>query len=224
MEINYGLSEYWYGGLGNSKIGMTNMAEASKKMGKSNGNGNDDGIAKKLMLLGDDGNVVAADAAADDVAAADLSASEDDVSVNEEHDGILPPLVGQQQELQQEGDVLTDPSVEEKKFRPSLSYARTVLSNPHQAAARGRQRRAIIRKKKWTLTNILWAILSFILMIPILEASMGELRRRIVALNLLRANHTILQVRYYQRWRHAFRGGERGGSTNSGRRNNVHNL
>jgi hypothetical protein len=221
MEINYGLSEYWYGGLGNSKIGMTNMAEGSKKMGKSNGDGNDDGIANKLMLLGDDGNVVAA--AADDVAA-DLSASEDDVSVDEEHGGIFLPLLGQQQEPLQEGDVLTDPSVEEKKFRPSLSYARTILSNPHQAAARGRQRKAILRKKKWTLSNTLWAILSFILMIPILEASLGELRRRIVALNLLRPNSTILTVGYYQRWRHAFRGGERGGSTNSGRRNNVHNL
>ena len=130
--------------------------------------------------------------------------------------------------------------VDEKKVRPSLSYARTILTattsgnnSQHQAAAtkHHHRRQAILRKKNWTLSNLLWAILSFILMIPILEASLGEVRRRIVALHILRPNN----ARYYPRWRqHGFRGvgGAGGGggamlsstAASSGRTRNVHNL
>lgn len=127
--------------------------------------------------------------------------------------------------------------VDEKKVRPSLSYARTILTttsgnnSQHQAAATKHHRRqAILRKKNWTLSNLLWAILSFILMIPILEASLGEVRRRIVTLHILRFNN----ARYYPRWRHGFRGvgGAGGGggamlsstAASSGRTRNVHNL
>ncbi len=246
MDINSGLSEYWHGGLG-SKVGMVD-----KTIGKSNndiirdgsrlfnnddgmtnmngGRGGDGGIAK-LLLRGDDG-IRAAAAAAErmdgdkvvvllDDAAVDSSEDVVGSESDENHDGALP-LLGQKQQLHQ-GEY----AIRDKKFRPSLSYARSSLTsrNVHKAAA-AHGRRVILTKKKWTLSNILWVIFSFILMIPILEASVGEMRRRTAALHMPRLNNNAFRFR--QRWRTAFRGSGGGtvmtSTTNSGRVRNVHNL
>lgn len=226
MDINYGLSEYWHGGLG-SRIGMM------EKNGKSNGDDgrlfNDDGtngergeeeggkIAKLLLLGNDDENDGAAAVAGKDDSEA-IDSSEDG------NDGILlPPLFKHQQGVDASGN---------KKWKPSLSYARSILisRNAPKAAAPARRRKATLtKKKKWTLSYILWSILSFILMIPIVEAFMGEIRRRIVTLHIFRPNNNVYAM-YYPRWRHVFRGGWGGGgtvitsATIAGRVRNVHNL
>lgn len=225
MDINYGLSEYWHGGLG-SRIGMI------EKIGKSNGDDgrlfNDDGtnggrgeeegggkIAKLLLLGNDDENDGAAAVAGKEDAEA-IDSSED------ENDGILLPLFKQQQGVDASG---------KKKLKPSLSYARSILisRNAPKAAAPARRRKATLTRKKWTLSYILWSILSFILMIPVMEAFMGEIRRRIVTLHIFRPNNNVY-ARNYPRWRHVVRGGWGGGgtvitsSTIAGRVRNVHNL
>ncbi len=180
----------------------------------------DGGIAKLLERRdGDKVVVMLLDDAVVDSSEDIVVGSEGD----ENHDGaLLLPLMGQKQQLHQ-----GDNSIRDKKLRPSLSYARSILAsrNEHKAAA-ARRRKVILTKKKWTLSNIIWVILSIILMIPVLEASMGEIRRRIVGIHIIpRLNNS---VRFRQRWRTAFRGGGGGtvttSATTSGRVRNVHNL
>lgn len=221
MDINYGLSEYWHGGLG-SKIGMV------EKIGKGNRDDgrlfNDDeadggGIAKLLLLGNGDENDGAATAVARKDDADDID------SYKHGNDGILLPLLRQQH--QQGVDASRN-----KKLKPSLSYARSIFINrnaPKATASARRRKTTLTTKKKWSLSNILWAILSFILMIPIMEASIGEIRRRVVTLYIFRPNNNVY-ARYYPRWRQLFRGGWGGGgtvitsATFAGRVRNVHNL
>lgn len=205
---------------------------------------NDDDVVVEDHANGTDGKVVAAASAAaargaERVAVQDGDASVViDSSIYKEDDGLGEDTNNDgtlKKQFAAAGDHRS--VVDEKKVRPSLSYARTIFtaggntSQHHQAAAtKHHRRRAFIRKKNWTLSYLLWAILSFILMIPILEASLGEVRRRIVTLHILRFNN----ARYYPRWRHGFRGvgGAGGGggamlsstAASSGRTRNVHNL
>mmetsp|Transcript_21899 Transcript_21899/g.37579 ORF Transcript_21899/g.37579 Transcript_21899/m.37579 type:complete len:409 (+) Transcript_21899:2-1228(+) len=161
MEINYGLSEYWNGGIG-SHIG------AAEKIGRNvpgklfNDDGDDGGIAGLIRGL-DDG----------------LANSEDSAS------GDVPPSL--------HSLLAATGNNHMKKRPPPLSHARSSLSLAHPAYTTYNQRRRAsvtntfaMRKhhaagsdKKWTWSRMAWCLVWMAFMLPIVEASIREVRRQV---------------------------------------------
>ena len=155
IDINYGLSEYWNGGI------SSNSLSSSSSMGEG-----------KLSIngLNDDENGIA-NLLANGV---DSSGSEDIPA--EEEDGLSSSLSIMDIDKRKH---LSHPR------RPSLSYARSILSadSSHPAYEMNSRHRAIMSnggaKNKWTVSRLAWVLVWMGFMIPIVEAAVREVRRQI---------------------------------------------
>lgn len=164
MEINYGLSEYWHTG------GSLVSQRRAEKIGRDvkgklfNDDGDDGGIAKLINGLGDD-KVLGDDKLLVDDATSSSGDSADVV-------GIVSP-----------SGILS--SIDKAmKRRPSMSHARSILTDTSHPAYGVQQRRATRANKppsskKWTISKLAWALVWMGFMIPIVEAAVREVRRQL---------------------------------------------
>ena len=155
MEINYGLSEYWHGGIG-ARVGAADKIgrKPHGKLFNDDGGVDDEGIAKLISGLGEV-----------DTASGDSSSFESE----EEEDAISS---------------LESMSVDKKKRRPFLSHARSSISDASHPAYRVYQRRATAAahtqsSKQWTFSKMAWCLVWMGFMLPIVEAGVREVRRQL---------------------------------------------
>lgn len=204
MEINYGLSEYWAGGL--TSRGLAREEKIGRGLpGKLfNDDGDDGGIVVKLMNgLGDDKlDGISGDtlASADDTVAAIMM---DDAS-SDSSDTSIPIF-------------LSASNTKTKRRRPQLSYAKSLQHGGKSAGIIAPARRP--PPSKWTLSRLLWAMVWISFTLPIIEAAIREVRRQ-VNLRFLwrRRNNIVVPPTVGGSRRRLFL------HQGSGRMTNVHNL
>lgn len=194
VEINYGLSEYWQGGIGSPD----RVGHAVDKLGRNvpgklfNDDGDDEGIAKLINGLN-----------GDDAMDASGSASGDTLSYDAEEDDAASSL---------RSGIMS--AADRKKRIPSLSHARSSLSDASHPAYRvyNRQRAAVLKRnnsnKRWTLSRMTWCLAWAAFMLPIVEAALREVQRQL--------NVRFWNVRRLRSYRAI--------PNNAGRVTNVHDL
>jgi len=194
VEINYGLSEYWQGGIGSPD----RVGHAVDKLGRNipgklfNDDGDDEGIAKLINGLNGEDAMDASGSASGDTLSYD---AEEDAAASSLRSGIMS-------------------AADRKKRIPSLSHARSSLSDVSHPAygVYNRQRAAVLKRnnsnKRWTLSRMAWCLVWAAFMLPIVEAALREVRRQ-------------LNVRFWNvRRLRSFRAMP----NNAGRVSNVHDL